>query len=122
MKERIIRVLELDNWVTPVSSYNIERLGNHRIVKHTFWTGTYSYHGIDGYSYFIVKKPLTVTKLEELTETKFKMVRWKEWMVDSPTDYRAMQKYAKKATGIVLTSGLGLGLLVNELCKRGSVD
>ena len=116
------RILELSEWRTPASDYGVAQIGNYRIAKHIYQPGIYVYHGIDGYTLFSARKPLTGTTLMELRPDKFGTLRWKEWMVDSPTDYRAMQKYAEKAQGRVLTTGLGLGLIVHELCKNSKVS
>ena len=110
-------VLVVDDWETPASSYQEEQVGSHCIGKHTYEVGRYRYYGTDGYKYFDVSNPLILTTLKELRDG-----RWEEWMTDSPTDYRAMQIYAQHASGHVLTSGLGLGLIVPELCKSRVVD
>ena len=117
-----IKALELTEWNTPASLYQVQQVGNYRIGRHTYQPGFYVYHGMDGYSLFVVKKPLRATVLMELRPNKFGTLGWKEWMVDSPTDYRAMQKYAERAYGKVLTTGLGLGLVTHELCKNDRVE
>ena len=109
--------LQLNSWETPASSYQEEQIGGHCIGRHTYEVGRYRYYGMDGYKYFDVATPLILTTLKELRDGQ-----WEEWMTDSPTDYRAMQKYARDAGGHVLTSGLGLGLVVHELCKGCAVD
>ena len=114
-----IKVLEIAEWSTPASIYHVAQVGSHRIAKHTFFPGFYPYHGMDGYTIFSVKKEIVTTTLLEQTPNR---LHWREWMVDSPTDYRAMQKYAEVAYGKVLTAGLGLGLLVHELCKNPCVE
>ena len=115
------KILELSEWETPASHYAVEQKGNHRIAKHTYRPGLYVYHGMDGYSLFSVKTPLESTTLMELAPNSLGTLRWKEWMVDSPTDYRAMQIYGQKASGKVLTTGLGLGLLAHELVQNDKV-
>jgi len=110
-------VLQLNKWKTPASTYKEEQVGEYCIGKHTYKTGRYRYYGMDGYKYFDVTNPLSLTTLKELRDGQ-----WEEWMADSPTDFRAMQKYAEQASGNVLTSGLGLGLLAHELCKNGNVE
>ena len=117
-----VRALELDEWQTPATDYQVEQLGNYRLAKHIYQPGLYVYHGMDGYSLFVAKKPLISTTLMELRPNRLGTLRWKEWMVDSPTDYRAMQKYAENSYGNVLTTGLGLGLVTHELCKNDKVD
>jgi len=117
-----VNILEIPGWETPASKYGVAQVGNHRIAKHIYQPGLYTYHGIDGYSLFSVIKPLTATTLMELRADRRNTLRWHEWMVDSPTDYRAMCKYAEKSYGNVLTSGLGLGLITHELCKNRKVE
>ncbi len=106
----------LDNWVTPATAYPEEQVANYCIGKHTLDKGSHRYYGMDGYDSFTVENPIELTALKELRNGE-----WKTWMLDSPTDYRAMQKYAKRAYGRVLTTGLGLGLLIHELCKNDKV-
>jgi len=112
-KER--RTRRFWEWDTPASSYQEEQTGNYRIGKHVYRRGLYSYHGMDGCAYFTAKNPLTLTTLREFRENE-----WHTWMVDSPPDYRAMEKYAEKAYGHVLTTGLGL--VTHELCKNDRVE
>ena len=114
-----VKVLELSEWNTPASNYQIAQVGDYRIGKHTYKPGLYAYHGMDGYTLFTVKKPIEATTLLQRREQR---LSWREWMVDSPTDYRAMQIYAEKAYGKVLTCGLGLGLVTHELCKNSQVE
>ena len=117
-----IKVLEILDWKTPASDYKVAQLANHRIGKHTYPVGYYNYHGIEGYTFFYVRKSFQATTLMELQTNKAGTLKWREWMVDSPTDYRAMQIYAEKAYGKVLTTGLGLGLVTHELCKNDRVE
>ena len=118
-----VKVLELTDWNTPASIYEPRDLGNYRIARHTFIPGYYNYNGIEGYTFYYVRKPLIGTKLMELTPSLLGGAsKYKDWMVDSPTDYRAMQIYAKRAYGKVLTTGLGLGLVTHELCKNDKVE
>ena len=114
-----VDVLELSEWETPASKFEVAQKGDYRIGKHVFKPGWYVYHGMDGYALFVARKPLPSTTL---LQRKPNRPSWREWMVDSPTDYRAMQKYAEKAYGNVLTTGLGLGLLTCELCKNDKVS
>lgn len=111
-----LKALKISEWETPASSYPEERVGNFRIGKHVYEKGARSYNGIDGYRMFYAENPLTLTTLQE-----FRGEKWNTWMVDAPTDYKAMQKYAEVSYGKVLTTGLGLGLVVHELCKNESV-
>jgi len=110
------KVLTLSHWETPASPYPEERVGDYCIGKHTYEIGRYGYNGMDGYDYFDVKSPLTLTTLNELKDGQ-----WAEWMTDSPTDYGAMQRYAGQAEGNVLTCGLGLGLIVHEMYKNDKI-
>lgn len=108
--------LDIDSWETPASAYPEERVGDYRIVKQVRAPGRYLYHH-DGYGVYRATQPLSITHLQELRDG-----HWQTWMVDSPRDYRSMQKYAERASGRVLTSGLGLGLLVHELWKNPAVE
>lgn len=117
-----VKVLEITEWNTPASRYEVAQKGNYRIAKHTFPQGYHSYHGIEGYTFFYVRKPLETTTLLENRPDRRGITRWQEWMVDSPTDYRAMQIYAENSYGRVLTTGLGLGLVTHELCKNSRVE
>lgn len=113
-----VKVLEIAEWVTPATCYHINQVGDYRLGKHTYQRGYYSYHGMDGFTFFRARHPLEATTLLQQRPGR---VSWREWMVDSPTDYRAMQIYAQAARGKVLTTGLGLGLVTQELCKNPNV-
>lgn len=113
-----IQVLEMNKWETPASRYEKKVVGDYMLHKKTNKSGYYAYHGIDGYTMLYVRYPYQTTILMQQREGR---LSWREWMVDSPTDYRAMQKYAEAATGRVLTTGLGLGLVTHELCKNPTV-
>jgi len=117
MNEIVEKVLVIDSWVTPASAYPEEQIGDYRVGKMQCRTARYNNQGIDGYKSYVLPKPITVTTLEELRGGK-----WQHWMVDNPTNYRAMQKYAEMASGCVLTTGLGLGLLAHDLCKNDKVE
>jgi len=111
-----VLALRIKEWETPASNYLEEQNGNHRIGKFIYEKGFRSLCGIDGFHYFYATNSLTLTTLSEFRNNK-----WCMWMLDSPPDYRAMQKYAETAYGNVLTTGLGLGLVVHELCKNSKV-
>ncbi len=111
-----LKVLTLTEWKTPVSQYEEETAGKCRIDKHLI-KGFYNYNGIEGNTFVLAKNNLALTRLSEFRDGK-----WCTWMVDSPADYRAMQIYANRARGKVLTTGLGLGILVHELCKNDRVE
>ena len=111
-----LKVLTLTEWNTPASRYVEETVGKYRIDKHLI-KGFYNYNGIEGNTVLLAKNNLTLTRLSEHLGGK-----WNTWMVDSPADYRAMQIYSNRARGRVLTTGLGLGLLVHELCLNDTVE
>lgn len=111
------RTLELNGWRTVASSYQEEQAENFCIGRHIYKPGHYKYPGMDGYRFFRAVEPITITTLRE-----FRQGEWNTWMVDTPPDYRAMQKYAERASGRVLTTGLGLGLIVHELCENDKVE
>ena len=110
-------VLWLDSWSTHASAYQEEQAGNFCIGRHVYKPGIYNYPGMDGHKFFVATSPLTITTLREYHHNC-----WNTWMVDTPSDFRAMQKYAARASGNVLTTGLGLGLVAHELCLNDAVE
>jgi hypothetical protein len=110
-------VLFLDSWETPATSYAQRTIGDMRIDRVMYGRGVYHMWGIDGYRFFHPRKPIPVTRLQQM-----KKGRWRDWMVDDPPHWRAMQIYAQQAKGKVLTSGLGLGLVAHELVKNPQVE
>ena len=115
MKATSLKAIELDSWTTPATKYLESQKNRHFLKKKIYDVGYYIYHGIDGCTFFYVRQPITLTVLLEYRKGNLGVARLHEWMADDPPDYRAMQKYAEVAHGKVLTAGLGLGLLANEL-------
>lgn len=109
-------ILDIENWVTPASSYLEEQSGNFRLRKNSYVTGLRGLQGIDDFVFYDTKRAIPITALEELRDGE-----WKEWMVDDPFNYMAMQKYAQASAGNVLCAGLGLGLIAHELVKNDKV-
>lgn len=107
----------LDKWKTPATNYNEGRVGNYRLKKIQLAKGHYRHNCMDGYVYTQVTKPIPLMLLQE-----YRNNQWCDWMADDPMDYVAMQKYAKASSGQVLTTGLGLGLVVYELVKNKDVE
>ena len=109
--------MDIDNWVTPASSYKDAQAGNYRLRRKEYLTGLHGVQDIDNLTYSDIKHPITITHLEEYRDGE-----WYDWMVDDPTNYIAMVKYGRDSTGHVLTSGLGLGLVAHELVKNDKVQ
>lgn len=112
------KVLVLDSWQTPATDYPLDAGETARLVRDTYTPGFYPYWGMDNYLYFQVKRTIPITALQLLEEDG----KWRTWMVDDPPQLRAMQLYAKSATGRVLVAGLGLGLVALELHQNPYVD
>lgn len=106
-------ILEIDNWHTVASEYERKQEGKYRIIDHVYKAGFYPYYYMDGYVFFQFKKDEVLTLLQEQRDGI-----WCDWMIDSPMDVRAMEKYAEYAKGDVLCAGLGLGIIAHELVKR----
>lgn len=102
----------ITEWQTPATSYPIGKLGSAEISRVRQGRGNYLYWGIDGFATYRVVRPIPITVLK---------VRRKTWMVDDPPQYRSMQMFGEAAYGHVVTTGLGLGLIVHELVKNSSV-
>lgn len=110
-------IQEIDRWHTPATDYPEKEIGNFRIHRGRYTRGMYEMWGVDGYIFNKVTKPIPITHLQERRGK-----RWHDWMIDDPPHYRAMQIYAEQAKGKVLTTGLGLGLIVHELAKNPKVE
>ena len=114
MEEATLRLRE---WQTPATSYEEKQVGDFRLKLSRYCRGNvYPYWGMDDYLFFKCIKEIPVMLLQEKANGK-----WKQWMVDDPPQYRAMQIYAKAAKGRVLCAGLGLGLIQHELVKNKKV-
>lgn len=110
-------LLELANWHTPATDYPELNEGNFRIHHGRYNRGTYEMHGIDGYVFFEVIKPIPITYLQEKRGGK-----WNSWMLDDPPHWRAMEIYAEHSKGKVLVAGLGLGLYLQALKGNRNVE
>ena len=108
--------LRLDSWHTPATDYPKLQVGNYRIHRKDYPRGYYKMNGIDDYVLFKVVKPIPVTTLQQRRGRK-----WYGWMVDDPPHWRSMQIYARGSKGRVLTTGLGLGLVIYDLIKNDDV-
>jgi hypothetical protein len=110
------KVLKLDRWKSCVSFFPEHEDERFRIRKTKYKKGYYHMYSVGGYLFFRATEPLDIVELQEKVNGK-----WKDWMVDDPPHYFAMQMYAKSATGNVLVTGLGLGMIVIELLKNKRV-
>lgn len=109
--------LSYSSWSTPATSYPRVRAGNFRISNHKYSRGYYPMSGLKDSSIFQATNALTITVLQELRKGS-----WRTWMVDDPPHWEAMKFYAEQAHGHVLTTGLGLGLVVHSLEKNPQVE
>ncbi len=110
-------VLRLKEWSTPATSYTEKREGNYRIRRTHYTRGTYDMNGIDDCYLFRVVKPIPITNLQE-----FRGKIWRNWMVDDPPHWRAMEIYAEHSKGRVLTTGLGLGLYLQAMKNNHNIE
>lgn len=113
MKDTII----VKNWETPVSKYPNGIFANGNIKIETIkYNGFYYCYGLHGYTYFEAKSIL-IKNIYIKEEGKFK-----QWMVDDPPHWWAMEEYATKCHGKVLVIGLGLGLIIHALNKNLNIS
>lgn len=110
-------VQTLSTWKTPATSYERRQCGSFRIKEVRYSRAYYPCYGLQGAALVKATKAIPVTILEERRNGK-----WEPWMVDDPPHWWAMQLYASKAAGRVLTAGLGLGLFHQEVAKNESVS
>jgi len=111
-----ISIYKVERWKTPVSNYPQKQLHNIRIAKKKYKRGLYYMEGVNGYDFFQVVKPITITILQERREK-----RWHDWMVDDPLHTFGMMGLADNSEGKVLVAGLGLGIIVHYLVQNPKV-
>ncbi len=109
--------LRLTDWSTPATDYPEKELGDFRIHHTRYTRGMYEMSGIDGFIFFRAVKPLTITTLQQ-----FRSGKWHGWMVDDPPHWRAMEIYAEQSKGKVLTTGLGLGLILQAMKGNRNIE
>lgn len=114
--DKAFNALRLDSWHTPATDYPECQVGDYRIHHSRYTPGFYEMHGIDDHILFHAVKSIPITNLQQKRGR-----RWYNWMVDDPPHWRAMQIYAEGSKGKVLTSGLGLGLIVYGLVENSDV-
>lgn len=100
------------DWKTPATDYKLEKVGLAEIDRINYNKGYYLMEGVLGKNFFKLKHKIPVTLLKYDGNTL---------MVDDPLHWIGMQELAKRAAGRVLTSGLGLGLLINALLQNKEV-
>ena len=110
-------VTKYTEWHTPATDYPRVRLGSMRVKSYQYKKGCYHMNGLLDSVLFQVVKPIIITDLQEYING-----RWKTWMVDDPPHWEAMKFYAKEARGRVLTTGLGLGLVIHLLADNPKVE
>lgn len=109
--------LEVTTWHTPCTDYEERTVGDYRLKKTEYKEGVYRLYRVGGFSYFRVSGgPIPVMSLEGQEEGQ-----WRQWMIDDPFNYMAMQEYCKRLKGRVLTSGLGLGIAARSLAENPNV-
>lgn len=112
-------LIDVNEWETPASLYPNSKVGNAKITHSKYNNGFYDNYNVNGYAYFRVTSPITITELQlRKSETSI----WETWMVDDPPHWWSMQNYAKHSYGNVLVAGLGLGLVTSELIKNTDVN
>lgn len=114
---KLPKILEIREWYTPATDYPQQEVGDYRIHQKRYTRGVYEMWGVDDHIFFRVTKPIPITCLQQRRGK-----RWHDWMVDDPPHWRAMEIYAEQSKGKVLTSGLGLGLIVHGLIKNPQVE
>lgn len=110
-------MLTYPSWHTPATDYPRRQVGSFRIASHRYAKGFYRMSGLRDSAMFEAVRPLTITNLQERRNGK-----WETWMVDDPPHWEAMKFYASKAHGAVLTTGLGLGLVLHALKDNPGVE
>lgn len=111
-------VIEIEEWKTPATDYPEKEFGSAKIVHGFYNWGHYHNYGVNGYTFFEVKKQIPVTSLEIEDDKGI----WQTWMVDDPPHWWSMKNYAENSSGRVLVAGLGLGLVTGELLNNVDVD
>tara|TARA_Y100000310_G_C20596078_1_gene770575 strand:+ start:289 stop:1011 length:723 start_codon:yes stop_codon:yes gene_type:complete len=118
MQSRLNRVLDVSVWETGCTAYTPCTLGGFRLKATEYKPGVYRLYRIDGFTYFRVSPdPIPIMALESLEENG----EWREWMIDDPFNYIAMDRYCQKMSGRVLTAGLGLGIAARALANNPAV-
>lgn len=110
------KILDIEEWHTVASEYDRRQVGNYRITDCLYRPGLYPYYFMDGNIFFRFKKTERLTLLQEQRDGE-----WHDWMIDSPMDVMAMEKYAERAEGDVLCGGLGLGIIAHKLANNRKV-
>lgn len=108
---------QYDIWHTPASDYPRIQIGSMRLHDYRYTRGYYRMSGLLDSALFQVKQAIRITGLQERIGHA-----WKTWMVDDPPHWEAMRFYASASHGHVLTTGLGLGLVVHSLAENPRVE
>jgi len=107
-----------DTFETPFTNVSAVEGEVVRLTKHVVQRGYYNMEGVRGFEYFHVKKPIQSTSLQ----VKNPNGEWETLMVDDPLHWYGMEELAGLANaGSVLVTGLGMGLVLHHLVKRGDI-
>jgi hypothetical protein len=74
-------------------------------------------YGAGGYARYQITDTFQLTRLQELRDGA-----WHDWMVDTPWEWHGLGDLAARCRGVTLTSGLGLGLVLQHLAENPAVD
>lgn len=111
------KLLVIDKFETPYSKIPDRESAFVRIKKYPYNRGYYRMEGVRGYELCLLKIPIQVTCLEVKTDHG-----WKTLMVDDPLHWIGMEELSNLSRpGVLLTSGLGLGLVLHHLVKRNDL-
>lgn len=108
------RLAELRRWRTPASPYPASGLGRAEIVKERRGARAYYWaEGVRANLYYRYADACDVTALK---------IGGRVWMTDEPPYVWSLASFAERSRGRVLVAGLGLGIVVHQLCENPAVD
>lgn len=105
------------HWATPVQRLWGRVAGDARVIRNFYPQGFYRFEGTFGYELYEVKRRMPVSLLQRKMGGA-----WRTWMVDDPLHWYAMGELVRQLpAGRILCAGLGLGLMLHHLVRRGDV-